>query len=128
MRPPPQRPEQGFTLLEVLVALTIVGIALTAGLQSSSALTRQAERQSLQWLAQLCAENQLVQLRLLAQLPDVGDTSHSCPQAEHNLTVHLHVRGTPNPSFRRVEASVDNPDPAALGGQLLQVVTIMGRY
>ena len=36
----------GFTLIEVLVALGIVAIALVAGLQATSALTRNATRQS----------------------------------------------------------------------------------
>jgi prepilin-type N-terminal cleavage/methylation domain-containing protein len=36
--------QAGFTLVEVLVALSIVAIALMAGLQASAALTRHAQR------------------------------------------------------------------------------------
>ncbi len=122
-----QRP-RGFTLVEILVALAIAAVALAAGLQATAALTRQAERQPQQWLAQLCAENELVRLRLQGQLPPVGEASSSCEQAGRTLTVRLDVQPTPNPSFRRVEVSVDNPDPAAVGGRLLQLSTIMGRY
>jgi len=124
-----QCPDQrGFTLLEVLVALAIVAVALSAGLQATGALTRLAERQSQQWLAQLCAENELARLRLLAQLPPVGESVQRCEQLGQILTVRVSVNPTPNPSFRRVEAAVDNPDPAAGGGRLLQLATIMGRY
>ena len=38
--------QRGFTLVEVLVALGIVAIALVAGTQASSALLRNAGRQS----------------------------------------------------------------------------------
>ena len=40
------RPAGGFTLIEVLVALGIVAIALTAGLRATTALTNNAMRQS----------------------------------------------------------------------------------
>lgn len=119
---------RGFTLIEVLVALAIVAIALVAGLQAAGALTRQSERQAQQWLAQLCADNVLTQWRLLNQMPAVGETTQRCEQAGQTFTVRLRVNPTPNPSFLRVEASVDNPDPAAQGGRLLQLATVLGRY
>ena len=68
----PRRPARGFTLIEVLVALGIVGIALMAGLQATSALTLNAERQSEVLQAQLCAQNELVRMRLSRQMPPVG--------------------------------------------------------
>jgi general secretion pathway protein I len=124
----PRQRQQGFTLIEILVALAIVAVTLAAGLQATGALTRQAERQPQQWLAQLCADNELVRLRLQRQLPPVGQSSTSCEQAGQTLTLRLDVQPTPNPSFRRVEVMVDNPDPAAAGGRLLQFSAIMGRY
>ena len=80
---------RGFTLIEVLVALGVVALTLTAGLQASGALTRNAERQTEQWLAQLCAENALVALRLQRQLPGTGDSDVACEQAGRSLRVRL---------------------------------------
>ena len=65
-----QRSLHGFTLVEVLVALGIVAIALVAGTQASSALLRNAGRQSDVLLGQICAENELSKARLARQLVD----------------------------------------------------------
>ncbi len=114
---------RGFTLVEVLVALAIVAIALMAGLQATAALTQHAQRQSDMVLAQLCAENELVRIRLLKQMPDVGDNSVGCEQAGRSLTVALVVRPTPNPNFRRVDARVlDGEVP------IWRLTTVVGRY
>jgi len=64
----------GFTLIEVMVALGIVAIALTAGLQATTALTNNALRQSDVLLAHICAENELVKVRLAKQMPGVGES------------------------------------------------------
>ena len=117
------RRPQGFTLVEVLVALSIVAIALMAGLQATTALTRNALRQSDIILAQLCAENELVQARLSRQMPSVGDTQVPCEQAGRLLTVAVSVRPTPNPSFRRVDAQVLDGESS-----ILRISTIIGRY
>ena len=119
--------QQGFTLIEVLVALGIVAIALMAGLRSTDALSRNASRQSTQWLAQICAENEFSRLRLSRQVPPVGESSASCPQAGLDLQVNLSVQVTPNPNFRRVDARVVQ----RIGSEntpLLQLSTVMGRY
>ena len=113
--------QAGFTLIEVLVALGIVAIALTAGLKATASLTRNAERQSDVMLAQLCAENELIKLRLAHQMPGVGDSS-SCEQAGQSLLVQTSVRPTPNPNFLRVDAKVfKNAQPQ------YQLTTVMGR-
>ena len=75
------RRPHGFTLIEVMVALAITAIALMAGLQATGALTRNATRQSDVLLAQLCADNALAQLRLLRQMPAIGDMDQTCEQA-----------------------------------------------
>lgn len=118
---------QGFTLIEVLVALAVVAIALAAGLQATGALTRSAERQTEQWLAQVCAENELTRLRLARQLPNVGDSTSDCVQVGRTLVVRLSVRPTPNPNFRRVDAVVEGGSGGS-GVRLLNLSTVQGRY
>nr|WP_315496027.1 type II secretion system minor pseudopilin GspI [uncultured Rhodoferax sp.] len=117
------RPMAGFTLVEVLVALAIVAVTLLAGLQATSSLTRNAERQADRLLAQLCAENALAQVRLSQQLPDVSDSTRPCEQAGRVLELRLLVQTTPNPNFRRVEARL-----ARDGTPLLQLSTVVGRF
>jgi general secretion pathway protein I len=113
----------GFTLIEVLVALGIVAIALTAGLQATAALTNNAERQSNVLLAHICAENELIKVRLAKQMPGVGDTEVGCEQAGHAFKVRVGVLPTPNPSFLRVDAQVFDG-----GSPILRLSTIVGRY
>jgi len=114
---------RGFTLVEVLVALSIVAIALMAGVQATASMTRYAERQSDMVLAQLCAENALVTVRLARQMPGVGDSTVACEQAGRSLSVSLVVRPTPNPNFRRVDAKVLDGDVP-----IWRLTTVVGRY
>lgn len=109
--------------MEVLVALSIVAIALMAGLQATSALTRNAARQTDVVLAHLCAENELSRVRMSSQMPSIGDTRVTCEQAGRVYEVAVMVSPTPNPQFRRVDAQVFE---AAL--PVLRLSTIVGRY
>jgi len=114
---------RGFTLIEVLVALGIVAIALVAGLQATAALTNNAMRQSNVLLAQICAENELVRVRLARQMPGAGERRTACRQGNTDFEVALTVAPTPNPNFRRADAQVlagDSP--------ILRLSTIIGRY
>lgn len=115
--------QRGFTLIEVLVALGITAVALMAGLQATGSLSRNAERQTVSILGQICAENELIALRLRRQLPDTGNRSVECTQAGRLLQVDVSVRPTPNPNFRRVDARVLHQ-----GDYVLQLSTVMGRH
>jgi general secretion pathway protein I len=117
------RRNSGFTLIEVLVALAIVAIALVAGLQATSALTRNALRQSDVLLGQMCAENELIRIRLSRQLPDVGENSLSCEQGGRVLQVTTSVRPTLNPRFRRVDAQVSDA-----GAPILQISAVVTNF
>jgi general secretion pathway protein I len=121
------RRARGFTLIEILVALAVVAVALAAGSQATSALTRAASRQSDQWLAQLCAENELIRLRLLRQLPGIGESTGECSQAGRTLQLRVAVQPTPNPNFRRIDAMVESQVDGT-NVRLLSLSTIMGRY
>jgi general secretion pathway protein I len=115
-------PHRGFTLIEIMVALAIVAITLLAGSQAVSALLQGAQRQSDLLLAQLCAENELIRIRLSRQLPDIGSSSVACEQAGKAFTVALEVRSAPNPNFRRVDAKVlDESTP------VLNISTVVNR-
>ena len=113
---------QGFTLIEVLVALGIVAISLMAGLQATSALTRNAQRQSDVLLAHVCAENELIKARLSRQMPGIGDSTLTCEQAGRSFEVTLRVLPTPNPRLRRITAQV-----LSEGVSILRLTTILGQ-
>lgn len=117
----------GFTLIEILVALAVVAVALAAGSQATTALMRGAERQGEVWLAQLCAENALTQLRLQRQVPPTGDSSSDCEQGGRRFEVTVSVSPTPNPNFRRVDALVDTGEDNRRY-RLVNLSTIQGRY
>ena len=116
-------PGCGFTLLEVLVALAVVAIALTAGLRAAAAVCDNAERLADVIAAQWCADNQLTDQRLRRNFPGVGDVDFACEQLGRAYKGKLVVRPTLNPGFRRVDAIVSTAD----GLPLLTLSTVLGR-
>jgi general secretion pathway protein I len=115
---------RGLTLVEVLVALAIVAITLSAGLKAAGALTDNAQRLGDVTAAQWCADNELTALKLSRQFPGVGDAEFSCEELGVVYAGTLVVRPTPNPNFRRVDARLEDGN----GRPVLTLSTVLSRY
>ena len=97
---------RGFTLLEVLVALVIIGVALAAAMRGALSLTTAAEDTRYTMLATTVAENRLLELRLARGSLEIGQTTTPCVQADIEFECLQTIKSTPNPFFRRVELQV----------------------
>lgn len=117
------RRSRGFTLLEVLVALVIVGTALGASLRAVGSLAQNSSSLRTAMMATWSAENRLVQVRLSNNFPDIGKESFECPQGDLRLICQEEVLASPNPRLRRVEVSVfDSANPERRIIKLVQLV------
>ncbi|MFL6711253.1 MAG: type II secretion system minor pseudopilin GspI [Massilia sp.] len=114
----------GFTLLEVLVALVIVGTALGASLRAVGSLASNSAGLRSAMMATWSAENRLVQVRLMHNVfPAVGKQRFDCPQGDLQLVCDEEVLVSPNPLLRRVEVSVyDLKNPERRIVKLVQLV------
>lgn len=116
---------RGFTLLEVLVALVIIGVALAASMRGAMSLTSTAEYSRDKLLALLTAENRLLELRLARERLEPGEEILPCEQGGIAFTCAQAVKPTPNPFFRRVEVRVFRSDEAGNRQQLAELMTVL---
>ena len=116
---------RGFTLLEVLVALVIIGVALAASMRGAMSLTNTAEYSRDKLLALLTAENRLLELRLARERLEPGEEILPCDQGGIAFTCAQAVKPTPNPFFRRVEVRVFRSDEAGNRQQLAELMTVL---
>lgn len=111
----------GFTLIEVVVALAIVGLALAASLRAMGMGVDGVLGMQERSLALWAAENRLAELRLQRTLLNPGDYQQPCPQGRLALVCKEQVRASANRSFRQVTVRVhlnDGPPLAELSGLL----------
>jgi general secretion pathway protein I len=101
-----ERAGAGFTLLEVLVALVVIGVVLLAAVRGAMTLTNSARDVRTKLLAVLTAENRIVELRLSRQTLAVGMNRQDCDQGGLHFVCEQSVQSTPNPFFRRVQVRV----------------------
>jgi general secretion pathway protein I len=98
--------QQGFSLIEVLIGLSILAIALTAGIK---ALTQSVQTQTTiqqQYFAMLSANDALNKISLQKIWPQFEVNRTNCSQLNVPLVCVRSTFATPNPLFRRVVIEV----------------------
>jgi general secretion pathway protein I len=116
---------RGFTLLEVLVALVIIGVALAAALRGAMSLTSTAGYTRDKLLAIMTAENRLLEMRLSRERLDQGETTLPCNQGGVEFICTQAVKPTPNPFFRRVEVKVFRANEQGERQQFAELMTVL---
>ena len=99
----------GFTLIEVLVALAIVAVALSAGMRALAQGADGASSLKARTLALWVAENRLARAQLDLSAQGATAASGDETQAGMALTWRQTIGTTPNPAFRRIEIVVTEP-------------------
>jgi len=124
--------EMGFSLIEVLIGLSILAIALASGIK---ALSQTAQTQIViqqQYLALTSANDAMNMMYIQKVWPDLSPQKTNCSQLNTQLVCIRNVFVTPNPLFRRVqievfESEADNP-LTPLGQRLAKLTTIIFNY
>lgn len=97
---------QGFTLLEILIALAILAIAMAAVARTSGLMADSSHELKRRLLAEWVAENRLAEHLGRADWPVSGLQGGETEQAGLALRWKEQVADTPNPAFRRIEIKV----------------------
>lgn len=109
---PDLRSDSGFTLIEILVALTIVAVGVGASLKATTVFSSNAYDLKVRLFADWAAQNQLAIYRLDEAFPEPGQHQIACPIANEELACINTVSATVNPFIRRVEIRVVRPNDA----------------
>jgi len=105
------RGSRGFTLIEVLVALAVLAIALSAIIKTMSANTLNSIYLRDRTLAQWVALNKITELQLSKDMPSPGKSDGSTVMGNHEWFWEAEIKTTPDDDVNTVTLRVrDQPD------------------
>lgn len=118
---PGLRKGQGFTLIEVMIALMIFGLLAATIQQVASSYMGHYSRLENQTMATWMARNRMAEFRLADELPATGESTDDLAFGPHEWEMETVISGTPDPDMRRVDMTLYRVHEAT-GERLRQLV------
>ena len=120
-----RRTAQGFTLIEVIVALVVIGLGMLGVIQAVSQTAGNTGYLRDKTIAHWVAMNRLTEIRLQKTAPAVDKTSDEVEMAGRRWKWTMKVTQTPVETIRRIDISV-RPSDAKEGVSLASVIGFYG--
>jgi general secretion pathway protein I len=119
------RANKGFTLIEVIVALVVIGLGMLGVIQAVSQTAGNSGYLRDKTIAHWVAMNRLTEVRLQKSAPGIDKTSDEVEMAGRRWKWTMNVTQTPVETIRRIDISV-RPSEAKEGASLASVTGFYG--
>ena len=109
--------QQGFSLIEVLIALAVLAFALTALMNTAGSSARNTAHLQEKTFAHWAAMNKMAELRLTKAFPKIGIKEGKSKMVGREWRWEVKTQETPEKSMRRVDVRVrrlDDPKDTSL--------------
>ena len=125
-----KRQSQGFTLLEVLVALAIFAVSALVIMEQRSRSVQQLTRLEEKTLALWIAENALSEIRLEQPWPSTGNNEFVVDSANREWRVEQLIEDTSNESLRKIVVNVfkEEEQKAPSDNALITLTSFVGEH
>ncbi len=117
--------QQGFTLLEVMVALAILSVASAGLITATGGYLKQSQKVEEKVIAAWVADNWLNELRLAETTPDSDEVKAEANMAGREWLLSAQVIDTASEHLKRLEIKVRRADDGDKGAVLSQLTAFL---
>lgn len=104
------KPQTGFTLIEVLIAITVIALAMSAIIRTASTSAYNTAHIRDKTFAHWVAQNHMESLRLEKTFPSTGEKETDVEMADRKWKITTKISETPEKDLRRIDIRVRGED------------------